>query len=181
MKINELPSQEYLHECFDYDPESGLLTWKVRPLHHFNTVKGWKKVNTSCGNKEAGSRNHHSGYIYLRLLNINYSAHRIIWKLITGCDPTNTIDHDNNIKSDNRWHNLRPATSNENNHNRSINLNNKFQLKGVTFHICVKKYTARINFNKQRYHLGYFDTAEEAHKAYCKAALEMHKDFAHFG
>ena len=33
-KDKELPV-EYLRECFHYDPETGELTWKERPLSHF--------------------------------------------------------------------------------------------------------------------------------------------------
>jgi len=46
--------------------------------------------------------------------------------------------------------------------------------KGVYFHSKYKKYRARISINKKRIHLGNFNTAEEAYKAYCEAEKEQH-------
>lgn len=34
-----LPDREYLVQCFDYDPISGVLTWKNRPLEHFYDMR----------------------------------------------------------------------------------------------------------------------------------------------
>ena len=44
-KPKELPSQKYLLECFDYDQDTGELTWKKRPRHHFGSVGAWKSFN----------------------------------------------------------------------------------------------------------------------------------------
>lgn len=35
MKFRQLPSKEYLDECFDYSKETGTLIWKARPVSHF--------------------------------------------------------------------------------------------------------------------------------------------------
>jgi hypothetical protein len=50
-------------------------------------------------------------------------------------------------------------------------------LKGVTL-LDNGRYQARIMADKQRFFLGSFSTPEEAHAAYCKAAVELHGEFA---
>lgn len=46
--------------------------------------------------------------------------------------------------------------------NQRINKNNKTGVRGVYWNKREKKYHARIGFKRQEYHLGYFDTIEEA-------------------
>lgn len=57
--------------------------------------------------------------------------------------------------------------------NRRIRSDNSSGYKGVMYRH--KKWLARISVNKERIHLGYFDTAEIAAKAYNEAAIK------HFG
>lgn len=46
---------------------------------------------------------------------------------------------------------------------------------GVVFRKLTKKYRAQINFNKKYYHLGYFDTPEEASQTYQNKLKEIEK------
>lgn len=61
--------------------------------------------------------------------------------------------------------------------------NNKSGYRGVSLNKRTNRYAADITFKGKRYHLGEFDTAEEAHDAYLKAKEELHepylKDFLH--
>lgn len=36
-KAKHFPPVQYLHECFAYDPDTGLFRWRRRPEHHFQT------------------------------------------------------------------------------------------------------------------------------------------------
>ena len=75
--------------------------------------------------------------------------------------PINIIDHiDINLKN-NKIENLRDVTPSFNN----LNTNRT----GVDFHKRVKKWRARIGYNKKRKNLGYFNTEAEAHNAYLEA------------
>jgi hypothetical protein len=42
----------------------------------------------------------------------------------------------------------------------------------------MKKWEARIMAFGQLHYLGYYEAPEEAHTAYCEAALRLHGDFA---
>jgi hypothetical protein len=163
-KAKPLPSQEKLLCLFDYDNKSGLLIWKH------------KKHSTSSG-KIAGYKSR--GYIKIQIDGLEFMAHRIIWKIVTKFDPSHMqVDHINGNKSDNRFLNLRLASNAENAMNRSISARNTTGYKGVSYSNHRKKWVATIRIDGKSIYLGGYQTAEIAHMAYCKAAKELHGDFA---
>lgn len=91
------------------------------------------------------------------------------------------VDHINETRSDNRKSNLRKATRSENLRNQGKYKNNTTGFKGVLWHKINKKWTAQIQIYGKGKHLGCFNTPEEASKAYEKAALELHGEFANIG
>ncbi len=88
------------------------------------------------------------------------------------------VDHVNSNGLDNRRSNLRLATSAENNRNRRLMSSRAGRLKGATYYRRVNKWAAAICVDGRRLRLGYFDTEEGAHEAYCRAAARYFKDFA---
>lgn len=62
--------------------------------------------------------------------------------------------------------------------NRGIHKNNKSGYKGVTF--SNGKWTSCVAFNKKRFRLGIFETAEEAYKAYLIKSKEVQKEFSKY-
>lgn len=88
------------------------------------------------------------------------------------------IDHINGNGLDNRRANLRLATSAENQRNRGKQKNNTAGFKGVTWKKAAKKYCARIAINGKDKHIGYFESKEDAARAYDKAALREFGEFA---
>lgn len=176
---NKLPEWSYLCECFEYDQDRGKLYWKERPLYHHKDASQNKRFNTRYSGKEAG-RLGSAGYRSVIIDGVEYSSHRVMWKLVTKEDP-DIIDHINGVKDDNRWCNIRNVSQTQNNHNRSISSNNTTGYKGVS--VCKDgRFKAAIRIGEgERLFLGYFNKAEDAYKAYCEAADEHHKDYANYG
>ena len=107
--------------------------------------------------------------------------HRLVaenW--IRNDDCKRCVDHIDNNKDNNHISNLRWATTKENSCNRLIDNDNKSGFKGVSYRKDIKKYSAQIKHNWKQYHLGYFESPEEAHKAYCDKAKELFGEFARF-
>ena len=88
------------------------------------------------------------------------------------------IDHINMNTLDNRKCNLRLCNKSENGCNRDRPINNKSGYKGVSWDKKRKKWRAYITKNRKRYELGSFSKIQEAYAAYCKAAKELHGEFA---
>ncbi len=162
-----------VRELLDYDPETGEFTWRprlggTRSDAAFN-AGGWP-------GRSAGSFNG-DGYRHIKIGHAHYCGHRLAWLLMTGGWPAEEIDHINCDKSDNRFCNLRLANRKENTINTRLKSNNKTGFKGVCFKPR-QGYHAQIMHHKKAHHLGFYPTAEQAHQAYCKAAKEMHGEFA---
>jgi hypothetical protein len=168
-----LPSVEYLHECFICIRLTGELRWKIRPREHFATLHGYLTFNAQHGGKPAGCVDK-KGYMQVRFGNVGYKTHRIIWKMVTGKEPPESIDHRDGDQLNNRWKNLRKANPQEQAMNRGVPSNNTSGVKGVYR-------GSNGNPNKWRIHIdGHrttFDTLEEAAEARDRIARELHGDF----
>ena len=159
-----LPSQARLKELLDYDPLTGGLVWK--------SGRGGQEAGTPAGNRLPGRNKYlQVGIDYQRCL-----VHRIIWVWMTGEDPGEMeIDHIDRNPLNNRWHNLRLASVSQNRTNVSVR--NKTGLpKGVFPN--GSGYMARIVKDRKKHYLGQFKNPDEAHQAYCKAAADLHGEFA---
>lgn len=167
-----LPTTEYLRECFEYDPETGSMFWKIRPRHHFGSDRMWRSTNTRLAGRAVGSKPLSTGYRYVRVADQNVFLHRVIFKMMTGLEPPQ-VDHINLLPGDNRWANLREA-DNARNMRNSVR-GNRILPKGVT--LVGSRYKARINHDGRQIHLGFHPSAAAAHAAYVDAGRELHGEF----
>lgn len=151
---------ERLRELLAYDPGSGLLTWQVsRGKAQPGRIAG--SVNTD-------------GYVRIMADGERISAHRAAFALMTGAWPEATIDHRNGVRSDNRWSNIRPATSRQQAQNRKAPVGAASALLGAHRDRERNCWLARIRHEGRTTHLGRFASAEEAHDAYMRAKARIH-------
>lgn len=175
MAMHALPDAEYLRECFSYEPETGILKWRKRPRNHFKSDK-FHRISFMFAGTVTGCMNPVSGYLRANLDGKVRYNHRIIWKIMTGYDATDHVEHKNRNRADNRWINLREANQTQNNGNFPTRIDNKCGLKGVQ-QTRNGKYVARIKKYGVLTRYGPFLTKEEAYAAYCEAARKIHGEF----
>lgn len=148
---------ERLRELLNYDPETGVFTWRVRPV---NSVH----VGDIAGNDDG------NGYLRMKISYASHSMHRLAWLYAYGVWPDGEIDHINGIRSDNRLVNLRVVS-------RTGNVQNRHKTWGKSGFMGVYanfgKWRAAIQVNGKLISLGNFDTPEEASAAYL-AAKRIH-------
>lgn len=98
---------------------------------------------------------------------VQVSLHREVWRAAHGCYPSLEIDHINEDKVDNRLENLRLASRRLNVMNSSRRKKKSELPRGVS--ATPNGYKAQIMRNGRNYHLGLFDTAQEASSVYQNA------------
>jgi hypothetical protein len=144
-------------------------------------------IDADLANVKWSARRTTSGVFYAvrRHNNANMYVHREVMTRALGRPllpyPHEMVDHINGNGLDNRRENLRVATNAENLRNTRKTKRNVSGYKGVAWNKRAKKWTAQIKRGSQSPHLGYFNTAEEAHAAYCEAARLYHGKFANSG
>jgi len=137
------PTQKRLKELLHYDPVTGIPTWKVFRRHNANIGDVAGYINKR-------------GYRIISIDDHPYKASRLAYLYMTGNFPSEEIDHENRIKHDDSWGNLRPLSRLGNNLNRGIMANNTSDVTGVYWNKKLSKWRSAINVNYKYIHLGYF-------------------------
>lgn len=164
--------QETLKRRLHYDPETGVFTWLETHIHRLGKEAGSVKAGKAG---QDGRR-----YRYINIGGVLYRANRLAWLYMTGHWPDGDVDHENLIRDDNRWANLRDATRAQNNVNSATPSNNTSGFKGVSFDKINKKWVASMSVENKTVKLGRFATAELAAEAYRAALVDRHGEFARF-
>ena len=150
---------ERLRELLNYDPETGVFTWRVsrrataRPGSVAGTItpKGYRAI----------------------WIGANYRAHRLAWLYVHGEWPSGEIDHIDGNRANNAIANLRDVSTSFNHENlRKARSDSRHGFLGVS--PMGKRWKARITVRGKFQHLGIYDTPEEAHAVYLEAKRRLH-------
>lgn len=154
---NDITAEEFRAK-YDYNPETGEFWTKPRKVG-FVTKTGRGRLSVMIGDSKRG----------------NFYANRLAWLWMMGKWPDDIIDHINGDGTDTRWSNLRQATHSQNMQNQRLSKANTSGLTGAFWDRWAKRWISSIAGT----YLGTFPTAEAAHEAYRKAALEKYGEYAH--
>jgi len=174
--IRTLPAADYLRQCFDYAPDTGILRWRERPREHFRSLHASNAWNAKQAGKPAGAP-FKNGYFYTNLLHRKILVSRIIWKMHHGTEP-HLVDHADRNPSNNRIENLRSVNHRQSRMN-AIKPAGSGGLPGVSL-LPGGKFRAQIKDGPRMRHIGVFDTAELAHEAYKLASKAAFGDYSPF-
>lgn len=167
----QVPICESLHseirELFDYNSESGVVTWKFCGVG--------RRANNQAGHKQS------NGYIEIAVQvqgkSLRLKAHRLAWFLTYGAWPTGVVDHINGDRSDNRLSNLRDVTHKENLHNiGTLSKSADTGIVGVRPSGC-GRFKAAIEVSGKEVYLGTFITKAEARASYVTAKKLLHAGY----
>lgn len=164
-----LPDRSLLLALLRYDPSTGKLFWRERPIEMFGAGNSSQHSNLQNWNKRyagqeafpcerpTGAR----GYVQANILGKKYLKHRVIWKMVTGEEPPE-IDHDNGLKWDNRWQNLIASDRQGNSKNLALRSTNRSGATGVFWNKAFKRWQANIFVAGKRIHIGLFTDKDQA-------------------
>lgn len=166
-----------LRRLISLDPETGELSWMLRGPEWFaggcgrytpeRIAKIWNK--RYAGTPALNSA-HSMGYRSGKVLYVDMLAHRVVWALSHGEWPTNTIDHINGDKTDNRPSNLRDVMHAENMKNLPYRGGASSGHIGVWHRAKNRKFDAYLTIAGKKKHVGSFSTLDEAVAARASAA-----------
>lgn len=159
---------ELLRQLIDYDPETGVITWRPRK----EKSRHDRMWNTRFAFKVAGTTDT-NGYLCVSFRCVKHRAHRLAWLYVHGRWPADQLDHINRDRADNRLANLRECTGAENHQNRGVRA--KSGVQGVRWHKQGQKWQARIRINGREVYLGLHETVEAASQAYQEAKGKYHR------
>jgi hypothetical protein len=163
MKRYSPPDIEMLKSSLNYDPASGIFTWKRKP-----------SPNRSAGSEAGYITNY--GYRTISLNGTAYKAHRLAWLITYGTWP-DLIDHIDSNRANNAINNLREATTSENSRNQDIGSRNSSGTRCVYWHSTKKRWVVKVILNGKDYYGGSFISLGDAEKASEKLRRELHGDF----
>lgn len=155
---------DYLHRNLFHNPHTGELWWKI--------IYGRRQSNRPAGNPDA------KGYLLIRIFGRLYKTHRVVWCMKTGAWPARDVDHKNEIKFDNRYENLRLATTQQNGRNRRKQKNNLSGYKNVSRSGKSNRWYVRIGVKDKTHYFGSYSDPVAAAEVAKLASRKLFGEFA---
>jgi hypothetical protein len=171
-----------VHRPVSLEKQLELLAYLQKTFAYSEEAKGLVYIRSVSQNtinqigKRAGSIHPVFNYCAIKIKYRLWREHQLIWLIVNGYIPDGEIDHINRDSSDNRITNLRLCERGQNCSNRKGW--GKTGYKGVTLRKKTRLYEASIRVNKKSFYLGTYSNAEDAAKAYDRAALTFKGEFA---
>ena len=153
-------TQEYLEECLIYGKETGRFTWLKRPLNHFFSISAFNTWNSKNSGESAVNIDP-NGYEVIYIDGKTLKAHHAAFILTEGFKPEE-VDHQDGVRSNNAWSNIRSVTRLENTKNRKVRSDSESGICRVHQRKDNGKWRAKITHEGKRISLGQFETKEEA-------------------
>jgi hypothetical protein len=143
------PTANRVRDLFDYNPQTGALIRKRTVSNNAKSgdIVGWRNSD---------------GYLNVRVDNVSYKVHQIVWLHVTGTWPSGVIDHINRDKKDNRFCNLRDTTVQTNNINKGPRKDSKTGIPNVTWRDRDKRFYVACRRNGKQNYGGSFTSLEGA-------------------
>jgi len=160
---------EVLRTILLYDPATGEFTWrKGRGRLRSGLLAGM--VMKSTGRR----------MIEIKEYNHSFLTSRLAWLYMKGEWPKGIIDHKNHRRADDRWENLREATSSQSMANKPLRKDNKSGVSGVYGPSDSGLWLVTVKFDGRKVLHKHFKSRRAAVIARNKTVRKHHGEFAVF-
>lgn len=178
---------EEAKSIWSYDSETGLISWRERPVEAFSSENHWKRFCEKSEGKICGTITKR-GYVVVSYNGYQYYAHRIAWVVCYGEWPLEYIDHVDRDKLNNRIDNLRVVDPKKNSRNVSMSSRNSSGIVGVSYDESTEVWRARWSnldgtrgyFGRSAKKWGFEEAKRMATEAYNRAVAELNKQGADY-
>lgn len=147
-------TQAALKQVLSYDPSNGYFLWVSK--HPSKRIV----LNT-----RAGSLDKSSGYRSIKLYGHKYPEAHLACLYMTGEFPKGQMDHEDHVRDNNAWSNLKDVTFLENMRNRRTLKHTITGHQGIWYNPKTNRYIARIRMNGKSVYQSKFTTANQAIEA----------------